>query len=68
MFDSVEHAQQLATEWLWTYNNERPSVVLPENSYHTLFMPPTVRNDDANHYGAINGTYSFKLPHEVLSS
>lgn len=23
-FDSIEHAQHLATEWLWTYNNERP--------------------------------------------
>ena len=23
-FDSIEHAQQLATEWLWQYNNERP--------------------------------------------
>jgi len=23
-FNSVEHAQQLATEWLWIYNNERP--------------------------------------------
>lgn len=24
MFESVEHAQQLATQWLWMYNNERP--------------------------------------------
>ena len=24
-FESVEHAQRLATEWLWTYNNERPN-------------------------------------------
>lgn len=24
LFDSVEHAQELATKWLWTYNNERP--------------------------------------------
>jgi len=24
-FETVEHAQQLATEWLWTYNNERPN-------------------------------------------
>ncbi len=23
-FHSVEHAQKLATEWLWKYNNERP--------------------------------------------
>lgn len=23
-FNSIEHAQHLATEWLWTYNNERP--------------------------------------------
>ena len=25
LFESVEHAQSLATEWLWTYNNERPN-------------------------------------------
>ena len=24
MFNSIEHAQLLATRWLWTYNNERP--------------------------------------------
>lgn len=27
-FESVEHAQQLATEWLWTYNNERPNMAI----------------------------------------
>ena len=25
LFESIEHAQSLATEWLWTYNNERPN-------------------------------------------
>ncbi len=24
IFNSIEHAQLLATQWLWTYNNERP--------------------------------------------
>lgn len=24
LFESVEHAQLLATQWLWAYNNERP--------------------------------------------
>ena len=24
VFDSIEQAQQLATQWLWIYNNERP--------------------------------------------
>ena len=24
-FESVEHAQLLATKWLWSYNNERPN-------------------------------------------
>ena len=24
-FESIEHAQNLATQWLWTYNNERPN-------------------------------------------
>jgi len=28
MFDSVEHAQELATEWLWKYNNERPHTAI----------------------------------------
>ena len=27
-FESVKHAQQLATEWLWTYNNERPNTAI----------------------------------------
>ncbi len=25
LFDSVEQAQELATQWLWQYNNERPN-------------------------------------------
>lgn len=28
LFDSVEQAQQLATEWLWIYNNERPHTAI----------------------------------------
>ena len=24
IFNSIEHAQLLATQWLWTYNNDRP--------------------------------------------
>ncbi len=24
LFDTIQHAQDLATKWLWTYNNERP--------------------------------------------
>ena len=24
LFESIEHAQLLATQWLWIYNNERP--------------------------------------------
>lgn len=27
-FDSVSHAQELATEWLWQYNNERPHTAI----------------------------------------
>jgi len=27
-FNSVEHAQTLATKWLWTYNNERPNTAV----------------------------------------
>ena len=27
-FRSVSHAQQLATEWLWRYNNERPNTAI----------------------------------------
>ncbi|CAC9651133.1 hypothetical protein BCLUESOX_2164 [bacterium endosymbiont of Bathymodiolus sp. 5 South] len=28
MFDSVEQAQNLTTQWLWVYNNERPYFAL----------------------------------------
>lgn len=28
VFDSVEHAQELATDWLWKYNNERPNMAI----------------------------------------
>ena len=27
-FESVEHAQLLATQWLWKYNNERPNTAI----------------------------------------
>lgn len=28
LFDSIEHAQLLATQWLWTYNNVRPHTAI----------------------------------------
>ena len=28
LFESIEHAQLLATQWLWTYNNERPHTAI----------------------------------------
>lgn len=28
LFESIEHAQQTATQWLWRYNNERPHMAL----------------------------------------
>jgi putative transposase len=28
LFESVDHAQQTATEWLWHYNNERPNMAI----------------------------------------
>ncbi len=27
-FNGIEHAQLLATQWLWTYNNERPHTAI----------------------------------------
>ena len=27
-FETVEQAQRLATQWLWTYNNERPNTAV----------------------------------------
>ena len=27
-FTSIEHAQEEATKWLWTYNNERPNMAI----------------------------------------
>uniref|UniRef100_A4WQH0 Integrase catalytic domain-containing protein n=1 Tax=Cereibacter sphaeroides (strain ATCC 17025 / ATH 2.4.3) TaxID=349102 RepID=A4WQH0_CERS5 len=26
IFETIEEAQHIATEWLWTYNNERPNM------------------------------------------
>jgi putative transposase len=26
IFETIEEAQNQATEWLWTYNNERPNM------------------------------------------
>jgi len=26
IFESIEEAQQIATEWLWSYNHERPNM------------------------------------------
>ena len=28
MFESIDHVQRTATEWLWRLNNERPNIVL----------------------------------------
>lgn len=28
LFDSIQHAQETATQWLWRYNNERPNMAL----------------------------------------
>jgi len=28
LFHSIEHAQLLATQWLWQYNNERPHTAI----------------------------------------
>lgn len=28
LFDSIEHAQLTATQWLWRYNNERPNMAI----------------------------------------
>ena len=28
LFDSIEDVQESATQWLWTYNHERPNMAL----------------------------------------
>jgi putative transposase len=28
IFETIEEAQDQATEWLWTYNNERPNMAI----------------------------------------
>ena len=28
LFESIDHAQQTATQWLWRYNHERPNMAL----------------------------------------
>lgn len=35
-FNSIAHAQLLATQWLWQYNNERPNTAIGG-------VPPTQR-------------------------
>jgi putative transposase len=28
LFESIDHARETATEWLWRYNNERPNMAI----------------------------------------
>jgi putative transposase len=28
LFESIEEVQDFATQWLWTYNHERPNMAL----------------------------------------
>ena len=28
LFESIEEMQEIATRWLWTYNNERPNMAI----------------------------------------
>ncbi|WP_218460087.1 integrase core domain-containing protein, partial [Rickettsia sp. TH2014] len=28
LFGSIQEAQDLATQWLWSYNNERPNMAI----------------------------------------
>ena len=28
LFESIDHAKETATEWLWRYNNERPNMAI----------------------------------------
>jgi putative transposase len=28
LFESIEHARETATQWLWHYNNERPNMAI----------------------------------------
>ena len=28
LFDSIEHAQETATRWMWSYNSERPNTAI----------------------------------------
>ncbi len=40
LFETFEHAQHLATKWLWSYNNERPHKAnggLPPVLYQAMF-------------------------------
>lgn len=38
VFDTVQQAQQLATEWLWIYNNERPNSAIGGVPPRSLLM------------------------------
>ena len=39
LFESVEQAQLLATQWLWTYNNERPNSAIGRVPPRYLLSP-----------------------------
>ncbi|MBL7005232.1 MAG: transposase [Gammaproteobacteria bacterium] len=30
IFDSIKHTQNLAAQWMWVYNNERPHSMLSQ--------------------------------------
>jgi putative transposase len=49
IFTSIEHAQEEATKWLWTYNNDRPNMAIggiTPKQKRAMGMPmaPTKRN------------------------
>lgn len=37
-FESLEHVIELATQWLWQYNNERPNVAIGDAPPRQLLM------------------------------
>ncbi len=43
LFESIEHARDTATEWLWRYNNERPNYGKRRNYPNTETRPGSIR-------------------------
>jgi putative transposase len=50
LFESIAHAQETATQWLWHYNNERPNMALGGITPHSEVNNSSMIPSFGNHY------------------